>query len=78
MIRSIFKRVAGVVHLNILPVMLILFLISVSCSEKKVPEGQRAYLTPEIMCGTVQFADGFSPKLDILIGFGIALIHHMT
>ena len=78
MIRSIFKRVAGVVHLNILPVMLILFLISVSCSEKKVPEGQRAYLTPEIMCGTVQFSDGCSPKLDTLIGFGIALIHHMT
>ena len=78
MIRSIFKRVAGVVHLNILPVMLILFLVSVSCSEKKVPEGQRAYLTPEIMCGTVQFSDGCSPKLDTLIGFGIALIHHMT
>ena len=49
-----------------------------SCSEKKVPEGQRAYLTPEIMCGTVQFSDGCSPKLDTLIGFGIALIHHMT
>jgi hypothetical protein len=30
------------------------------------------------MCGTVQFSDGCSPKLDTLIGFGIALIHHMT
>jgi len=30
------------------------------------------------MCGTVQFSDGCSPKLDTLIAFGIALIHHMT
>jgi hypothetical protein len=50
-----------------------------SCQENKVSSvQQRDYLTPEIMCGTVQFADGCSPKLDTLIGFGIALIHHMT
>src|SRR3972149_7796316 len=56
----------------------ILFLFSLSCSDQKVSDVQRAYLTPEIMCGTVQFSDGCSPKLDTLIGFGIALIHQMT
>jgi len=56
----------------------ILFLFSLSCSDQKTTDEQRAYLTPEIMCGTVQFSDGCSPKLDTLIGFGIALIHHMT
>ncbi len=50
----------------------------ISCSEQKVPDTQRAYLTPETLCGTVQFSDGCSPKLDTLISFGIALIHHMT
>ena len=50
-----------------------------SCSDKKVAEKlQRDFLTPEISCGTVQFSDGCSPKLDTLISFGIALIHHMT
>ncbi|MCZ6703200.1 MAG: hypothetical protein O6940_09180 [Ignavibacteria bacterium] len=54
-----------------------LFLLS--CSDEKVSEEvQRDYLTPEISCGTVQFSDGCSPKLDTLISFGIALIHHMT
>lgn len=54
-------------------------LFLMSCEEKKISSvQQRDYLTPEIMCGTVQFADGCSPKLDTLIGFGIALIHHMT
>lgn len=56
----------------------ILFLFSVSCSDQKVAETQRTYLTPDVMCGTVQFSDGCSPKLDTLIAFGIALIHHMT
>ncbi|MFI5237073.1 MAG: hypothetical protein ACHQLA_03970, partial [Ignavibacteriales bacterium] len=55
-----------------------LFFFSLSCSDQKVPETQRVYLTPDIMCGTVQFSDGCSPKLDTLIAFGIALIHHMT
>ena len=49
-----------------------------SCSEQKISETQKTYLTPDIMCGTVQFSDGCSPKLDTLIAFGIALIHHMT
>lgn len=54
-----------------------LFLLS--CSDEKVSEEvQRDYLTPEISCGTVQFSDGCSPKLDTLISFGIALLHHMT
>lgn len=57
----------------------ILCIFLLSCSENKVSKvQQRDYLTPEILCGTVQFADGCSPKLDTLIGFGIALIHHMT
>lgn len=54
-------------------------LIILSCSDEKISEEiQRDYLTPEISCGTVQFSDGCSPKLDTLISFGIALIHHMT
>ena len=57
---------------------IILSLFFLSCSDQKVSDTQRTYLTPDIMCGTVQFSDGCSPKLDTLIGFGIALIHHMT
>lgn len=56
----------------------ILCLFSVTCSDQKVSDVQRAYLTPDILCGTVQFSDGCSPRLDTLISFGIALIHHMT
>ena len=56
----------------------ILSLFFLSCSDQKVSETQKTYLTPDIMCGTVQFSDGCSPKLDTLIAFGIALIHHMT
>jgi hypothetical protein len=59
-------------------VVLIFILFSLSCSDQKVSETQKIYLTPDIMCGTVQFSDGCSPKLDTLIAFGIALIHHMT
>ncbi len=68
-------------HINIQLVVLIfpLILFSISCSDKKYSEKlQRDYLTPDISCGTVQFSDGCSPKLDTLISFGIALIHHMT
>lgn len=57
---------------------LVLVLISLSCTDKNKEAEQRAYLTPEILCGTVQFTDGCSPQLDTLIRFGIALIHHMT
>jgi tetratricopeptide (TPR) repeat protein len=58
--------------------LLIFCLFLVSCSEEKVSVSKRDYLTPDILCGTVQFSDGCSPKLDTLISFGIALIHHMT
>jgi tetratricopeptide (TPR) repeat protein len=64
--------------IELLVLISILYLFSVSCAEKKVSTLQRDYLTPDIMCGTVQFSDGCSPKLDTLISFGIALIHHMT
>lgn len=54
-----------------------LFLIS--CTGKKdTADAQNIYLTPEIMCGTVQFTDGCGEKTDTLIRFGLALIHHMT
>ncbi len=41
-------------------------------------EVQNPFLTPEVMCGTVEFTDGCSESLDTLIRFGLALIHHMT
>jgi len=51
----------------------------ISCTDKKVAENEvSAYLTPDVLCGTVQFTDGCSPELDTLISFGFALIHHMT
>ncbi len=59
-------------------IFLLLFFFNFSCSDKNQPDEQRAYLTPEVLCGTVQFTDGCSPQLDTLIRFGIALIHHMT
>ncbi len=61
---------------------LLIFIVSLfllSCSKEKGVETQQTiYLTPEALCGTVQFTDGCSPKLDTLISFGIALYHHMT
>ena len=36
------------------------------------------FLTPDILCGTVQFSDGCGPTTDSLISFGLALVHHMT
>ena len=66
-------------YLRFIPVTLFLLsFLLISCADQKVPDKQRAYLTPETLCGTVQFSDGCSPKLDTLIAFGIALIHHMT
>ncbi len=47
-------------------------------SKKSEPEAQNIFLTPEVMCGTVQFTDGCGVKTDTLIRFGLALIHHMT
>jgi len=74
-----FKRNAGKYFKTPLVVLIFIsFLFSLSCSDQKVSESQKTYLTPDIMCGTVQFSDGCSPKLDTLIAFGIALIHHMT
>lgn len=35
-------------------------------------------ITPEEMCGTVQFSDGCGESLDSLIAYGLALVHHMT
>jgi tetratricopeptide (TPR) repeat protein len=52
------------------------FSFFISCSDKETDN--RTYLQPGIMCGTVQFTDGCSPKTDSLIRFGITLIHHMT
>jgi len=57
----------------------IISLLMLSCSdEKSSGDNQTIYLTPEVLCGTVQFTDGCSPQLDTLISFGFALIHHMT
>ena len=63
-----YKLIASVIILSVLS----------SCSEQKISKAERQYLTPDILCGTVQFKDGCSPKLDTMISFGIALIHHMT
>ena len=50
-------------YLRFIPVTLFfLSFLLISCADQKVPDKQRAYLT----------------KLDTLIAFGIALIHHMT
>jgi len=60
---------------------LLIFVISIcfaSCSKEETPDVQKGYLTPETLCGTVTFKDGCSPKLDTLIAFGFALLHHMT
>ena len=56
----------------------VLALILVSCSKEETKNVQKDYLTPETLCGTVTFKDGCSPKLDTLISFGFALLHHMT
>ena len=62
----------------IIPVFL-LTLFFLSCTDNKVMENsESAYLSPDVLCGTVQFTDGCSPELDTLISFGFALIHHMT
>jgi tetratricopeptide (TPR) repeat protein len=74
------KKLISLISLNkiVIPVYL-LTLILVSCSDQKVAENKEsAYLSPDVLCGTVQFTDGCSPELDTLISFGFALIHHMT
>ncbi len=54
-------------------------LLLTACKQKETADDwQSIYLSPEVMCGTVQFTDGCGPATDTLIRFGIALIHHMT
>jgi tetratricopeptide (TPR) repeat protein len=63
---------------SVLFISIIVFFI-LSCSDEKSPgNNEVVYLTPEVLCGTVQFTDGCSPQLDTLISFGFALLHHMT
>lgn len=58
---------------------LFLLLMLAACSKKQQPDTtQTLLLTPDIMCGTVQFSDGCGLQTDSLIQFGLALIHHMT
>lgn len=71
-------RIKQYVTAQLLGLILIFNITFLSCTDQKISETQKTYLTPGIMCGTVQFSDGCSPKLDTLIAFGIALIHHMT
>jgi tetratricopeptide (TPR) repeat protein len=49
-------------------------------AEKEIPLAveDSNFLELGVMCGTVQFSDGCNPKIDSLIQFGFALIHHMT
>ena len=62
-----------------LSVIVILSFFVVTCSDTKIPKNSNsAYLSPDVLCGTVQFTDGCNPQLDSLISFGFALIHHMT
>lgn len=63
---------------SVIFISIISFFILSCTEEKSSSNNQVVYLTPEILCGTVQFTDGCSPQLDTLISFGIALIHHMT
>ena len=50
-----------------------------SCKQKEpIVETDSKFLTPEIMCGTVEFTDGCGEDTDTLNRFGIALLHHMT
>src|SRR3989337_2982020 len=57
-------------------VIIILIIITTCCT----PSGQKSSeLLSEIpLCGTVQFSDGCSDELDVIISYGLALVHHMT
>lgn len=55
-----------------LPVILLIILLTFSCSEKMEPTN---VIT---ICGTVSLEEGCSAATDSLIAYGIALIHHMT
>lgn len=65
------------------PFFYLLFLCLLACNQTQPTQeqpatAQSAFLTPDIMCGTVSFTDGCGVQTDSLIRFGIALIHHMT
>lgn len=49
-----------------------------SVDSSQTDSGQLPFLTPDILCGTVQFSDGCGAEMDSLISFGLALVHHMT
>ena len=58
---------------------LIPILLITACKQnKEIDDSQSIFLTPETMCGTVEFTDGCGVKTDTLVRFGIALLHHMT
>lgn len=57
------------------------FVVYTGCKNDKIVDRQdpeSVFLSPDVMCGTVQFADGCGGSTDSLIRFGLALIHHMT
>ena len=62
----------------LLPLALVMPFFACSDKTKTAETSQSVFLTPEVMCGTIQFTDGCGPQTDTLIRFGIALIHHMT
>jgi hypothetical protein len=58
---------------------LLVLVLCIACTEKKeTVQADPRFLTPEIMCGTVQFTDGCGKETDVLNRFGLALVHHMT
>lgn len=65
--------------MKLLSLIITSLLFTTGCKEKTATEEwQSIYLSPEVMCGTVQFTDGCGTETDTLIRFGLALIHHMT
>ncbi|HVO75244.1 MAG TPA: hypothetical protein VMT35_14535 [Ignavibacteriaceae bacterium] len=81
MFKAAFRSIDGgrYYYISIFIILILSNLLFISCSNQKTTESAELdYLTPETLCGTVTFSDGCSPKLDTLISFGIALIHHMT
>ena len=61
---------------NLFPVAVMALITVVGCTPG---EKNTSPLIADIpVCGTVQFSDGCSEELDPMIGYGIALVHHMT
>jgi len=68
-------------HLNLSDLLSLSFLFTIflhSCKQQEIPAVDPRNLTPEILCGTVEFTDGCGPAVDTLNRFGLTLIHHMT